>query len=80
MLLQGDVESDQMVSMLSKKDDTVEDLDTPIVSARYPYRIKKNYNIDHLSRMNFKRSDSSFKRIHPSKFNNRHMLGGLRRK
>ena len=47
---------------------------------RYPYRIKKNYNLDHLARMNFKRSDMSDKRIHPSKFNQRHILGGLRRK
>ena len=60
---------------LSKKD-VVEDWNT----MRYPYRIKKNYNLDHLARMNFKRADMSDKRIHPSKFNQRHILGGLRRK
>jgi len=60
---------------LAKKD-VMDDWST----IRYPYRIKKNYNLDHLARMNFKRSDMSDKRIHPSKFNQRHILGGLRRK
>merc|ERR1712018_679941 len=34
-------------------------------------RSKKNYNLDHLARMNFRRS------YRASKFNNRHILGGL---
>jgi len=77
MLMEGDVEADQMMSILSKKEDANDDL-----LPRYPYRIKKNYNLDHLARMNFKRYDSSMsdKRVHPSKFNHRHMLGGLRKK
>ena len=62
--------------ILSKKEDVMDNWG----SLGYPeYRIKKNYNLDHLARMNFKRSDSD-KRIHPSKFNQRHILGGLRRK
>ena len=34
---------------------------------------KRNYNLDHLARMNFRRSD----RASNSRFNSRHMLGGL---
>jgi hypothetical protein len=33
---------------------------------------KRNYNLDHLARMNFRRS--SFR---ANKFNNRHILGGI---
>jgi hypothetical protein len=61
--------------ILSKKEDVLDNWG----SLGYPYRIKKNYNLDHLARMNFKRSDSA-KRLHPSNFNQRHILGGLRRK
>merc|ERR1712018_225806 len=37
----------------------------------FDLRAKKNYNLDHLARMNFRRS------YRASKFNNRHILGGL---
>ena len=76
MLTEGSVGGGEE-PVLTKKD-MMEDWNT----MRYPYRIKKNYNLDHLARMNFKRADSSMsdKRIHPSKFNQRHILGGLRRK
>ena len=74
MLEEGSVGGDQDSSLAKK--DVMEDWNT----MRYPYRIKKNYNLDHLARMNFKRADMSDKRIHPSKFNQRHILGGLRRK
>ena len=74
MLEEGSVGGDQDPSLAKK--DVMEDWNT----MRYPYRIKKNYNLDHLARMNFKRADMSDKRIHPSKFNQRHILGGLRRK
>lgn len=33
--------------------------------------VKRNYNLDHLARMNFRRS------FRASKLNNRHILGGL---
>ena len=74
MLEERSVGGDQDPSLAKK--DVMEDWNT----MRYPYRIKKNYNLDHLARMNFKRADMSDKRIHPSKFNQRHILGGLRRK
>jgi len=74
MLTEGSVGGDQEPALTKK--DVMDDWNT----MRYPYRIKKNYNLDHLARMNFKRADSSMsdKRIHPSKFNQRHILGGLR--
>lgn len=75
MLTEGNVAVDREPVILSKKEDVLDNWG----SLGYPYRIKKNYNLDHLARMNFKRSDSD-KRIHPSKFNQRHILGGLRRK
>jgi len=75
MLTEGSVGADQE-PVLAKKD-VMDDWN----AMRYPYRVKKNYNLDHLARMNFKRADSSMsdKRIHPSKFNQRHILGGLRK-
>ena len=37
---------------------------------------KRNFNLDHLARMNFRRSARDFER-RATKFNNRHILSGL---
>ena len=71
MLIENEVGLDHEPILIKKED--------PVDNLGYPYKMKKNYNLDHLARMNFKRSDSD-KRVHPSKFNQRHILGGLRRK
>ena len=71
---------------LPKGEDDIDDFGSAVsrnLALRYPFKTKRNYNLDHLARMNFRRSDPalvSYKRIHPSKFNDRHILGGLRRK
>ena len=84
MLIESEVGLDHEPILIKKED--------PVDNLGYPYKMKKNYNIDHLARLNFKRSNldhlarmnfkrsDSDKRVHPSKFNQRHILGGLRRK
>lgn len=82
MLLGNDVEADQELAMV-KDEDGVDDLGSYAQKNwRGWLRNKRNYNLDHLARMNFRRSDPamSFKRFQPSKFNDRHILGGLRKK
>ena len=84
MLIENEVGLDHEPILIKKED--------PVDNLGYPYKMKKNYNLDHLARLNFKRSNldhlarmnfkrsDSDKRVHPSKFNQRHILGGLRRK
>lgn len=82
ILLGRDLEADAELPMGKEEDE----IDDPGSYAQKNWRgwlrNKKNYNLDHLARMNFRRSDPSmsFKRFQPSKFNDRHILGGLRKK
>lgn len=78
----SDLEADAELSMGKEEDEIDDPSSYAQTNWRGWLRNKKNYNLDHLARMNFKRSDpsTSFKRFQPSKFNDRHILGGLRKK
>lgn len=85
ILLGTDAENDEELTLV-KDENGMEDLGSSAQKNLRGWfsnlRGKRNYNLDHLARMNFRRSDPSWssKRFHPSKFNDRHILGGLRKK
>ena len=82
ILLGNDLGADQEFPMGKDEVDTDDLGSYAEKNLRGWLRNKRNYNLDHLARMNFRRSDPamSFKRFQPSKFNDRHILGGLRKK
>ena len=81
--VENEVENEGGVQPVLKDDADMDDFNSAAQKNWLSWRNKRNYNLDHLARMNFKRSYGSqdhHKRMELGKFNNRHILGGLRRR